>query len=48
MDWWLKKGTMKRKLNEKASNIDKEKVVQPHLGIISPRSCIQNTVFFSR
>ena len=26
MDWWLKTGTMKRKLNEKASDTDKEKV----------------------
>ena len=30
MDWWIKTGTMKRKLNEKASDTDKEKVVQPH------------------
>ena len=50
MDWWLKTGTMKRKLNEKASDTDKEKVQRrdgsASLGIIQPRSCIQ-TAFFS-
>src|SRR4029434_5086128 len=52
MDLWLKTGTMKRKLNEKASDTDKEKAQQrdgsASLGIISLRSCIQTAFFFSR
>src|SRR4029434_5925805 len=52
MDWWLKTGTMKRKLNEKASDTDKEKVQRRDgsaaVGIITPRSCIQTAFFFSR
>ena len=50
MDWWFKTGTMKRKLNEKASDTDKEKVQRQDgsaaLGIILSRSCSQ-TAFFS-
>ena len=46
MDWWLKTGTMKRKLNEKASNIDKEKVVQPHRAL-SRRGVAFKTLCFS-
>src|SRR4029434_9221855 len=43
---------MKRKLNEKASDTDKEKVQRrddsASLGIIPPRGCIQTAFFFSR
>ena len=52
MDWRFKTGIMKRKLNEKASDTDKEKVQRQDgsaaLGIILSRSCIQTAFFFSR
>ena len=48
MDWRFKTGIMKRKLNEKASDTDKEKVQRRDgsaaLGIILPRSCIQTAL----